>query len=83
MISSPYPLQLTLNQFLSAPEGLKQDVCRFSAIQAHTVSGPKMCPYHLCTMRVYLASILGVTALKFPSTSLMSKNLTPQVMLYW
>ena len=36
-VSSPYPLQLTLNQFLSAQEGSKQDMCRFSAIQPHMV----------------------------------------------
>ena len=36
MVSSPYLLQPTWNQFPSAPEGLKQDMCRFSVIQAHT-----------------------------------------------
>jgi len=37
MVLSPYLLQLTLNQFPSAPEGLKQDMCRFSATQAHII----------------------------------------------
>ena len=37
MVSSPYLLQPILNQFPSAPEGSKRDMCRFSAIQAHTV----------------------------------------------
>ena len=37
MVSSPYPLQLTLNQFPPAPEGSRRDMCRFSAIQAYRV----------------------------------------------
>jgi len=37
MVLSPYLLQPTLNQFPSAPEGSKQDMCRFGVIQAHTV----------------------------------------------
>ena len=40
MASSPYPLQLTLNQFPSAPEGSKRDMCRFSATQAHATFFP-------------------------------------------
>jgi len=36
MVLSPYLLQPTLNQFPPAPEGSKQDMCRFSAIQAHS-----------------------------------------------
>ena len=56
MVSLPYPLQLTLNQFPSAPEGSKQDVCRFSAIQAHTVrpmqvqSGCGTLPVGICQL---------------------------------
>jgi len=38
MVSSPYLLQPTLNQFPSAPEDLKRDMCRFSAIQSDLLS---------------------------------------------
>jgi len=37
MVSWTYPLQLTLDQFPSETEGSERDMCRFSAIHAHTV----------------------------------------------
>jgi len=57
MVWSPYLLQPTLNQFPTAPEGSKRDICRFSAIQAHTVrpcfqvqSGHGTLPVDICQL---------------------------------
>jgi len=83
MVSSPYLLQPTWNQFPSAPEGLKQDMCRFSVIQAHTVRPSFQVQYDCGTLCQSTFASYLLTVLRPNSTaSVSSEHRTTSCFLY-